>query len=221
MLTDCEIKKIEKIIKYEFKNKSLLNTAFTHSSFANEFNEQSNERLEFLGDSVLNLIVSKILFDSALTSPGELTVSRAKIVSRTPLSEAIKNLQLLSFLQMGIGAKKELNTSVKFKSNLYEAIVGAIFIDSENILTTKQFIDFSLNWAYTCSESLQDFKSELQKYLQAQKIKFTYTNTEDKEKKEFECNLKIKNDEFKAYGASKKIAEQNAAKNACKKYNLV
>ena len=87
-----QINQIEQIIGYEFKNKQLLITAFTHASYSNEYGEDNNEKLEFLGDSVLNFAVAEKLFHYRLDE-GEMTLKRASRVSREPLKAALEKLK--------------------------------------------------------------------------------------------------------------------------------
>jgi len=129
-----DLKEIENIIGYHFGDSSLLTVAFTHSSFANEQNIPSNERLEFLGDSVLNLIVSKHLYDSGTDAEGVMTDKRKTIVSRDPLANAIDKLDVAKFLQLGSNTKE---VSANMKADLYEAIVAAIYIDGGQDAASK------------------------------------------------------------------------------------
>ena len=116
------IAEIENIIGYTFRDKDLLETAFTHSSFSNEKHVENNEKLEFLGDSVLNFVIAELLYLTSLEDEGAMTVSRASIVSREPLAAEIEKLGLLKYLRVGIGVLRTRNWSTKFKSNLFEAI---------------------------------------------------------------------------------------------------
>ena len=90
-------KSAEKIIGYTFRNASLLRCALTHKSFANEYGGESNGRLEYLGDSVLNLIVAELLYRATPEEEGVLTELRQHIVSREPLAAAVREMGLLSY----------------------------------------------------------------------------------------------------------------------------
>ena len=104
MINNCNFKEFEKIIGYSFKNKNLLYEALSHSSFANENKKQrnSNERLEFLGDSVLSIIVSDYLFEHYKHLPeGQLTKVRASLVCESSLFEFAKKIKPGGFLIVG------------------------------------------------------------------------------------------------------------------------
>ena len=90
-MLNFEADKIEKILNYKFKDKNLLKTAFTHSSYANDNNIQSNQRLEFLGDSVLNFIVADFLYQNFDVEEGKMSKWRSKIVNCDSLSNVIAN----------------------------------------------------------------------------------------------------------------------------------
>lgn len=162
-----QISQIEKIIGYEFKDKQLLITAFTHASYSNEYGDENNEKLEFLGDSVLNFAVAEKLFYLKLDE-GEMTLKRASLVSREPLKAALEKLDLLKFYRLGRGMTVDA-LSTKFKSNLFEAIVAAIYIDS-GWTESKKFIFANLS----VDDVNYDYKTQLQEILQAVKKSAVY-----------------------------------------------
>lgn len=215
MLDNSVIDKIEQIINYTFNDKSLLDTAFTHTSFANENTAFSNERQEFLGDSILNFVITELLYNSSEANEGELSLLRSKMVSREPLGKIIDKLELLIFYKLGEGAVKENNISIKFKSNLFEAIVAAIYLDSDMIEAKKFILNFL---PINITKKMKDSKSLVQEYCQKEKIKWTYENS--KASDGFISNLKFA--EFTFDGVGKKIseAEQDAAQKACKKLSI-
>lgn len=105
-----QTEKAEKIIGYAFKNKTLLERAFIHSSYANENNVESYERLEFLGDGVLGLIVAELLYEGS-GDEGVMTVRRSRIVSSGPLEDATEKMGLDEFIQYGKGdARRTIRT---------------------------------------------------------------------------------------------------------------
>ena len=112
-------------LKVKFKNKELLEMAFTHSSYANENNKQSNERLEFLGDSVLGLIVTQVIYSKTDFKEGQLSKLRALLVSEEPLSRIIDMLDIEKLMLKGKGESKSKVSSKAIKCDLFEAIVGA------------------------------------------------------------------------------------------------
>ncbi len=157
-----DVEAIEKIIGYTFKDKSLLVTAFTHTSFTNEYGEENNEKLEFFGDSILSFVVAEKLY-MMKRAEGEMTLMRAALVSREPLKTALERLDLLKYYRMGKGITVE-SLSPKFKSNLFEAIVAAIYLDSD-IKECKKFILSNL----TLEDVNSDYKTQLQEILQSAK----------------------------------------------------
>ena len=117
---------VEKIIGYEFGDKELLLNAFTHASFANEkAGEKNNERLEFLGDSVLGLVVSEYLYKLGELSEGKMTFKKQSIVSSKPLASVCYNLGIESELLLGENVKITDN----LRENLVESLIGAMYLD--------------------------------------------------------------------------------------------
>lgn len=212
---------IEKIIGYTFRDKSLLETAFTHSSYSNEYNVENNEKLEFLGDSVLNFVIAELLYLTALEDEGAMTVSRASIVSREPLAEAVHRMGLLKYLRIGAGVAHTRNWSTKFKSNLFEAVLGAIYLDG-GMENAKYFVYNNLG-KNIAENAVYDYKTRLQEYKQARfnDMKLEY-KTEDNGRKEFVSHVYIGGEMLgEGSGRKKKIAEQNAAFEALKKLNAI
>ena len=121
----------EERIGYSFKDKTLLRTCFTHSSYSHEHSGKNNERLEFFGDSILGFVVTEYLFTKYPNeSEGTLTVYKQLIVSRKPLAQAITKLGLNDYILYGEGEKK--NTPEHHEAtceNLYEALVAGIYLD--------------------------------------------------------------------------------------------
>ncbi|MCK4244487.1 MAG: ribonuclease III [Candidatus Omnitrophica bacterium] len=136
-----KIGKCERILGYRFKRKSLLKEALTHSSFAYENNLSSNERMEFLGDAVLEMVVSNILYRRyPKAAEGELTEKRASLVNGKHLASIAKKLSLGKFLFLGKGEEaqggRELTSNL---ANGLEAIIGAIFLDG-GLVPARRFI---------------------------------------------------------------------------------
>lgn len=159
---------VEERIGYVFKNKDLLKIALTHSSYSNEHRAKNNERLEFLGDSVLGFIVSEKLFcASSGQSAGVMTSQKQRLVSTAPLSRALKRIGIGDRLLVGESLRgKELPDSVL--ENLFEAIVAAIYLDG-GIEPCERFINKNLLSADSLAEKKSgvcDYKSELQTYAQ-------------------------------------------------------
>lgn len=140
-------KELEKKINYKFKNKELLKTAFTHKTFAFEAKNpiEFNERLEFLGDSVLGFLVAKELYKSnKYFSEGELTRRRSQLVNNSFLAEKAKKMTLGKFLYLGRGENIQNGASNPTNlANALEALVGAVYLDSD-INTVWKFIKFNI-----------------------------------------------------------------------------
>ncbi|WP_432665135.1 ribonuclease III [Wukongibacter baidiensis] len=216
----------EEIINYKFKNKEFLYEALTHSSYANEKKFKKcnhNERLEFLGDSILGLVISDYLFINYPDLPeGELTKTRAKIVCETTLSNCAKSINLGEYLMLGKG---EDATGGRQRPSLladaFESIIGAIYLDGaidssrEFILTTMKVV---IKDALT-GKIFIDYKTRLQELIQNDSnVKITYEIIDEKgpdHNKTFYTHVKRNNKVLgHGKGKSKKESEQNAAKMA-------
>ena len=140
------IEELEKRLKYSFKNKQLLIEALSHSSYANEKKKlrHSNERLEFLGDSVLSIVVSQYLFLHFTHLPeGELTKIRASLVCEKSLHEFAKQIRLGDFILLGKG---EENTGGRERPSIladaFEAVIAAIYLDGGIDAATTYVLGF-------------------------------------------------------------------------------
>lgn len=149
---------IEKRIGYKFNNVSLLKTAFTHASYGNKYKEENNERFEFLGDSVLGLVVADYLFKSAYKLEGKMTEEKKNYVSKAPLSKACKLLGVDKYLLVDEGVE----ISIDLQENLMESLICAIYLDG-GIEPAKKFIyDKIINkFDIISSVKAKDYKSEL------------------------------------------------------------
>lgn len=208
-------KQIENKLGYVFKNKALLKTAFVHSSYANEHKVESNERLEYLGDAVLEFVITDKLYSMFNLSEGELTKYRASLVNETTLAFIVEELNINQFLLKGKGEKQN-TTSNATKCDLFEAVVGAIYLDGA-IDSAKQFI---LNALKEFIQQLKtdglknNAKSVLQEMLVNQKIVYSTTKHGESHNPHFKSTVMI-NGECLGFGegTNKKAAEQMAAKN--------
>ena len=140
-----KLKHLERMVGHRFKNKAILNQALTHKSYANEKDKMAsgdNERLEFLGDSVLGIVVSKILYDECPDNDeGILTRYKSQLVSGSTLGRIAKNLKIGDFLLLGKG--EDASGGRKHASNLLcalEAIIGALYLDGD-LKAAVRFID--------------------------------------------------------------------------------
>lgn len=166
---------VEKIIGYTFKDKKHLKVALTHSSYSNEHRCESNERYEFLGDSVLGMVVAQNLFLTVKAKEGDYTKMRAELVSEKSLAFLVDELGLEEYLLKGKGESK-VPASKAVKCDLYEAIVGAIFLDG-GLNHASKFILSTLGQAINNFKSAGtpiDNKSKLQEVCKKEKVKYTY-----------------------------------------------
>lgn len=167
MLTEKEISIVENKINYVFKEKKLIQTAFVHSSMINVNNNESNERLEFLGDSILNFITTEYLYKNFMQDEGHLSKAKAYLVSSKNLSRFIKDSGLIKFLH-----SKTFNpaNSENVMCDLFESILGAIYLDSDDIAVCKNFVISKLNYNQEnltkINEEMQDYKTKLQELVQ-------------------------------------------------------
>ncbi|HZK33199.1 MAG TPA: ribonuclease III [Tissierellaceae bacterium] len=218
---------LEKNLNYKFNDINFLKTALTHSSYTNEHNmknTENNERLEFLGDTILSLIVSQYLYKKYPYYPeGELTKIRAKVVCESSLAFAAKKINLGEFLLLGKGEEVtggRLRDSILADAS--EALMGAVYLDSDfevvNNLMLKKF-ENDLVHAVAKGSLFVDYKTDLQENLQ----KRTKSQIEYRIKKEegpdhdkiFYIDVLVDN-KFVGTGSgrNKKEAEQMAAKEA-------
>ena len=126
---EFQTKQIESKIGYVFSNKEYLQNAFVHSSYANEHKVSSNERLEFLGDSVLSLVITDEIFHKMKKNEGDLSKIRASLVSEKSLSFIFSQLDLLSHLICGEGLKNSV-PSQAMQADAMEAIIASVYLDS-------------------------------------------------------------------------------------------
>lgn len=224
-----ELSRIQSKTNYKFNKLELLNRALTHSSYANEHKKNSikyNERLEFLGDSVLGIVISDYLFNQYPQFPeGELTKFRAIIVCENSLANVSRKINLGMYLLLGKGEEATGGRErASILADAFEALIGAIYLDG-GINCAKQFILTNLKLTINNAISgrlFTDFKTELQEYLQKSndsKIEYKVFKEEGPDhNKTFYVHVEYTNKILgKGIGKSKKEAEQNAAKAALEK----
>jgi len=228
-----DILEFEKKIDYKFKNEALLKNAFCHSSYANEHKKlklKSNERLEFLGDAVLELVISEYIYENYKDMPeGELTKFRAAIVCEPTLAKEARKLDLGTFLMLGKG---EEHTNGRNRDSIladaFEAVIGAVFLDG-GIDKAREYI---LKIMIPVTKELQsnfkitDYKTFLQEIMQR----------ESKETVIYEIIAETGPDHDKSFiaaafhkgikisegsGKTKKDAQQKAAFNFLKERNEI
>lgn len=220
------LKYAEKVIGYEFKDIELLKTALTHSSYDKDNNY---EKLEFLGDSILQIIVSEFLFKShSYLQEGEMTITRAYAVCEDTLYKVSLNLGLNKCIYAGSSAITSIvNQSKSVMADIVESITGAIYLDS-GINEAKTFLISNLNKfivEYIKSGDNKDSKTKLQHIVQAlHQEEPTYKVKQEKgpaHNKTFLVEVYVNQKVFGlGSGKSKKEAQQEAAKVALKKFEV-
>ena len=220
------LSKLETFLQLNFKNKDILKNAFIHRSYLNEHPEVSlphNERLEFLGDAVLGLVVSENLFKKYPTHPeGDLTNFRSSLVNARTLSKAAAALKLGQYLYLSKGEESTGGRERQYiLANTFEALIGAIYIDL-GLGATKKFVGKFLLIYLTeiiKKKLYKDFKSLLQERSQEHMgVTPSYKIIEEKgpdHAKTFETAVYLDNKKISTgTGNSKQAAEQQAAKQA-------
>ncbi|MBP2650142.1 MAG: Ribonuclease 3 [Firmicutes bacterium] len=211
-----------------FSNTKILNQALTHSSYANECksgHKVHNERLEFLGDAVLDLIVSDYLYTKFSESPeGDLTKGRASVVCESSLAKVAAEIELGKYLRLGKGeAASGGRTRTSILADAFEAVIGAIYVDC-GLEKTRQFVIANLEQELATLESgeyINDFKTLLQEEVQKNgDAKITYqviAESGPDHNKMFEVIVQVNTETWgSGTGKTKKEAEQSAAKQALK-----
>ena len=218
---------LEKNLDYTFKNKDLLKQALTHSSYANEAHTQSNERLEFLGDSVLSLVVSDHIYTRFNTPEGALTKLRASLVCEASLYEFAKELELGKFVLLGKGEQQYRgNERPSMLADAFEAVLAAIYLDGGMEPAKKLVLRFvKEDLIHTERITFKDYKTKLQEVIQKNPEEhLEYVLVDEKgpdHAKEFTVELRLNSNVIaQGIGKSKKSAEQNAACEALKLMGL-
>ncbi len=226
-------KDLEKKLNYEFKNKALLQKALTHPSFQNrKLNDKidNNQRLEFLGDAILDLIVTEYLYRKlASFSEGKLTKIKSIIVSKDSLAKWANHLSLGKYIILGrgedlTGGRKKLS----ILADCFEAVLGAIYLDSGLIKTKKIVLPFLKKEIelFVKGKYEEDFKTLLQEISQKKmKCLPEYSLIKEKgpdHKKIFSVKVNLNKITYgTGVGENKKEAEQDAAKSALKKLKVI
>lgn len=213
----------EQLIGYKFKNKKLLETALTHSSYANEHRCRSYERLEFLGDSVLGFVTAEYLFANFPKLPeGQLTKNRAALVCEKSLCGFSKALHVGEFLKLSHG---EMNSGGRDRASIladvFESTTAAIYLDSGSLEEAKKFI---LRFIVPAAKAqnvkpFKDYKTTLQEIIQQnpeEKLEYVVIGESGPDHdKHFSVEVHLNSNVIgKGGGRSKKEAEQQAAREA-------
>ena len=224
-----DLDRLQSIIGYTFTDKGILKQALIHPSYSGEMHMQrfeSNQRLEFLGDAVLELVTSEYLYtEHPQTEEGELTKKRSSLVFEAALNECAKNIGLGDYIYLGrgedAGGGREKPSIL---SDTFEAVIGAIYLDG-GFEEAKRFIHSFVIDKIDEMSLLRDGKSLIQKYVQKDpEAVLEYKLEEVAEPghpERFKAQLFINGRYIsEGRGQSKKHAEQNAAVAACRKLNV-
>ena len=211
-------------LKIKPKNKDLYLTAFSHSSYANEHRaKQDYERLEFLGDAVVDLVIADYLYSNKKETEGEMTKVGASYVCENALYEYSMSLGLNKYIRVGHGEEKE---GGKFKkaivADIFEALTGAIYLDLGYATARRTVLNVIVPYIENPNITFfSDYKSALQEYIQTTEKSLTYNLIKEEgpaHNREFTVEVVIDDIVYgEGVGSSKKEAEQEAAKVALEK----
>ena len=204
-----DVQQIEQKIGYVFSDKELLKTAFTHVSFAKANGCADNERLEYLGDAVLELLITERQYYDSVSTEGAMTKSRQGLVSKQPLKEAIQRMDVAQYLRF-LGGKD--NVGDKTVSSLYESILAAVYLDG-GIEEARAFV---ARHPLGQEKQEENYISALQEYLQKQGLPLPAYSEIEKTGKDnaptFRYVVTAQGKSGEGVGSSKHIAKQKAAK---------
>lgn len=213
-----------KKINIKPKDLKLYNTAFSHSSYANEHKAKGDyEKLEFLGDSVVDLVIADYLYSHNSENEGEMTKIRASYVCENALYEYSIALGLNKYIKVGHGEEKEGGKYKKaIVADIFEALIGAIYLDLGYATARKTVLDIIVPYIEDPQITFfSDYKSSLQEYVQTEQKSVYYELVEESgpaHDRTFKVVAKIGDMVYGVgVGGSKKEAEQEAAKEALKK----
>ena len=209
-------------LKIKPKNLELYKTAFSHSSYVNEHKIKSNyERLEFLGDAVLDLVVADYLYRYHKDSEGEMTKRRASFVCENANYSYATSLGLQKYLLLGNGEQKE-GIKKAIVADIFEALMGAIYIDLGYATARKVVLEVIEPYIEDPKTTFfSDYKSSLQEYVQTSQKSLSYETVQEEgpaHDRVFTVEVRIDDIVYgRGVGNSKKEAEQEAAKEALEK----
>lgn len=218
------MKELYEILKISPKDETLYNIAVSHSSYANEHRAKKDyERLEFLGDSVVDLVIADYLYSNHNENEGEMTKVRASYVCENALYEYSMKLGLSKFIKVGHGEEREGGKYKKaILSDIFEALMGAIYLDLGYATARRTVLGIIVPYIEDPDVIFfSDYKSALQEYVQTEQKSLDYKLIKEigpAHDKEFTIEVIIDDIVYgTGIGGSKKEAEQNAAKEALKK----
>ena len=203
----------------KIKDQNLLNTALTHSSYSNEHGGENYERLEFLGDAVLQLITSEYFYKKYNVQEGELSKIRASFVCEEALAQYAKDVGIDKYIKVGNGQIKNINDTII--ADTFESVLGVVFLDQGFDVAKRYALEVLSPYVLEHHVFLGDYKSRLQEMVQTDKKSLEYrlvSESGPSHDKTFVFEVVIDGIVYgKGKGKSKKEAEQNAAHSALMK----
>lgn len=202
----------------EIKNKKLYETALSHASFVNEHHKKSDyERLEFLGDAVLELVVSDYLYKNMSEKEGKMTKIRSSYVCEQALYSYMKDLDLIKYIKVGHGEAIDIKESIV--ADIFESIMAVIYLEEGFSKVRDVILDIIVPYIKNPKVNFfNDYKSRLQEALQSDKRSFIYETIDESgpaHDRKFTVQVRVDNVIFgHGVGSSKKEAAQAAAKEA-------
>lgn len=208
----------QKLIEYgiDIKNDELLLNALTHSSYSNEHETPNYERLEFLGDAVLQLITSEYFFLNTSYNEGDMSKIRASYVCEEALYNYAQDIELKKYIRVGHGQEKNINATII--ADVFESLLAVIYLENGLEVVKKFVLDLILPYIEKNVQFIHDYKSLLQEMVQTDKKSLDYVlvdETGPAHEKTFTIEVRIDGMIYgRGIGRSKKEAEQNAARDA-------
>ncbi len=201
------------------KDEKLLETALTHSSYSNEHGTENYERLEFLGDAVLQLVSSEYFYLHTFYNEGEMSKIRASYVCEEALAKYAEDLELSNYIRVGHGQEKDINHTII--ADVFESLLAVIYLENGLEVVKKFILDCMVSYIEHNVKFIYDYKSLLQELVQTDKKSLEYVLLNEEgpaHKRVFTVEVRIEGLVYgRGVGNSKKEAEQNAAKDAYQK----
>lgn len=207
--------------KYDIKlnNEELLKIALTHTSYANEHNCPHYERLEFLGDAILEAVSSEYFYNNTNLSEGEMSKLRASYVCEQALAEYARTVGFVEYIRVGHGQESNVNDTII--ADCFESVVGAIFLDQGFNVARNYILQVMVPFIISNTQFFDDYKSVLQEMVQTDRKSLEYRVIKEDgpaHQKTYEVEVLVDGIVYgTGVGSSKKQAEQNAAKDAYQK----
>ena len=202
----------------ELKQDGLINVALTHSSYSNEYGGENYERLEFLGDAILEMVSSEYFYLNTFLKEGDMSKKRASYVCESALYEYAKKIGLIPYIKLGNGMDRDNETII---ADVFESVLAVIYLEKGFETVKKYILAIMVPFISNNQVFYSDYKSSLQELVQTDKKSLEYVlvnETGPAHDKTFECEVLVDGIVYgRGSGKSKKDAEQKAAADAIKK----